>query len=90
MPRNAEARLILASALIRLGQLEPAIIQLELARKQLPRNWMIPYRLSEALMRAGRADESLEALQSAAEIHPSNPEIQARLRSMKSRLSGPQ
>jgi len=90
MPRNAEARLILASALIRLGQLEPAIIQLEQARKDLPRHWMIPYRLSEALMRAGRADESLEALRSSAEIHPSNPEIQARLRSMESRLSGPQ
>lgn len=90
MPRNAEARLILATALIRLGRLEPAIIQLEQARKELPRHWMIPYRLSEALMRAGRADESLEALESAAEIHPSNPEIQARLRSMKSRLSGPQ
>ncbi len=63
---------------------------LEQARKDLPRHWMIPYRLSEALMRAGRADESLEALRSSAEIHPSNPEIQARLRSMESRLFAPQ
>ncbi|MEE3328250.1 MAG: fused MFS/spermidine synthase [Myxococcota bacterium] len=89
MPSNGEARLILGMALIQLGKLDAAISELRQAQEDLPRHWMIPYRLSEALMRNGQPDDSLAALRVAAEIHPSNVEIQNRLQTMESRLSNP-
>ena len=89
MPDNAEARLILGMALIRLGNPGAAIAQLEEAREDLPRHWMIPYRLSEALMRNGQREESLAALRDARDIHPSNQEVRERLQTMESRLAEP-
>lgn len=90
MPSNAEARLILGMALIRSGEFDAAITELQKAQEDLPRHWMIPYRLSEAYMRNGQPAESLAALKTASRIHPSNPEIQARLARMMARLSAPQ
>ena len=90
MPSNAEARLILGMALIRSGEFDAAITELQKAQEDLPRHWMIPYRLSEAYMRNGQPAESLAALKTASLIHPSNPEIQARLARMMARLSAPQ
>lgn len=73
-PANAQARVALGELLLRRGETQAAIAQLQLAEKDAPQVGLVHYTLAKAYRESGQLEKAVAAAQKSVKLDPASPD----------------